>query len=137
GGGGGLMMNWLPPSCSCLLFLFLFSPVVPTTPRGPTPPGDLPTLPATRRIVSSLSAADLAIRVAPAHEISISSMLRPTSAQCSFRIVIFWRDTWGGPNVFQISAGLATARRVSFSPAPPIILGGRGFLSSLGSPSPS
>src|SRR3989454_12806860 len=65
-------------------------------------------------------AAESQITATPAHEISISSKLRPTLAQCSCRTGILLRKTAGEPNVFQISAFLVTTFRVIFSPAGPM-----------------
>src|SRR2546426_3998615 len=81
-------------------------------------------------------AAESQITATPAHEISISSKLRPTLAQCSCRTRILLWKTAGEPNVFQISACLATTFRVIFSPAAPMRIGGGGLCTRFGSHPP-
>ena len=61
---------------------------------------------------------------------SISETSRPTSAQCWRRTSTLWAITSSGPIAFQMSAYLATVRRVFFSPEPPIMIGRWGWTGS-------
>src|SRR5215470_10222374 len=71
-GAVGMIMKWVTPTSISREIRSLISPAVPISNPGPISSGGLPNLSATRLMVSSLSAADPANRVAPAHEISIS-----------------------------------------------------------------